>query len=252
MKRIALLLGLGLLTVATAALYADARTNADAGVTLTGCLNAGGELKSVAVGANPAKPCASNETLVHLGNGDITGVVAGTGLEGGAESGEASLAIAPAFRLPQTCSAGQAPQLGTGAAWGCATYAGADQKCPEGQFVNGIKADGKVSCDAALTGLEVKQLPVGDPNCATGGISVSLSGSTQYVCNGARGPQGVQGPTGPAGPQGPSGGLSDASSSNGEFGIEVTDLGVYIHGPAGTFVVGTNGSFFSPDPYYGR
>jgi hypothetical protein len=252
MKRIALVLGIGLLTVATAAIYAEARTNADAGVTLTGCLNSGGELKSVALGANPTKPCGSNETLVHLGDGDITGVAAGTGLVGGADHGEASLAIAPAFRLPQNCTAGQAPQLGTGAAWGCATYAAADQSCPSGQFVNGVNGDGKVTCANALTGLEIKQLAVGDANCATGGISVALSGSTQYVCNGAQGPQGNQGPAGPAGPQGPAGGLSDASSSNGDFGVEVTNLGVYIHGPTGTFVVGTNGSFFSPDPYYGR
>jgi len=39
----------------------------DQGTTLTGCLNQGGELKHVAVGDSPSKPCEKRETLVHLG-----------------------------------------------------------------------------------------------------------------------------------------------------------------------------------------
>ncbi len=34
---------------------------------LTGCLNFGGQLNSVAAAQNPAKPCSSKETLVTFG-----------------------------------------------------------------------------------------------------------------------------------------------------------------------------------------
>jgi len=44
--------------------------------------------------------------------------------------------------------------------------------------------------------------PAGN-NCAYGGVKLTDSGGTRFVCNGApgkEGPQGIQGPTGPAGP----------------------------------------------------
>jgi len=48
-------------------------------------------------------------------------------------------------------------------------------------------------------------LNVGNPNCPTGGIALTLAGATTFVCNGAPGAQGPQGTTGPQGPQGTTG-----------------------------------------------
>ena len=68
---------------------------------------------------------------------------------------------------------------------------------------------------------------------------------------GPTGPQGVPGPSGPAGatgPQGPSG-TPDLVSDNGAFRIEVTDSGVYVRGPAGSWIVDRSGVHTSTNPY---
>ncbi|MDX2006036.1 MAG: tail fiber domain-containing protein [Meiothermus sp.] len=54
------------------------------------------------------------------GGGDISAVGAGTGLEGGGTSGDVTLQIAGAFRLPQSCSGGQVPKW-NGSLWACAS-----------------------------------------------------------------------------------------------------------------------------------
>jgi trimeric autotransporter adhesin len=54
--------------------------------------------------------------------GTISGVNAGTGLSGGGSSGSVGLSIAPAFQLPQGCSAGKIASW-NGSAWSC----GSDQ-----------------------------------------------------------------------------------------------------------------------------
>lgn len=51
--------------------------------------------------------------------GDVTGVIAGPGLSGGATSGNATLSIATEFRLPQGCNNGQTAKWSNGA-WTCA------------------------------------------------------------------------------------------------------------------------------------
>ena len=59
-------------------------------------------------------------------------------------------------------------------------------------------------------------LPVGNSNCPTGGISVTVNGgAVEYVCNGAVGPQGPQGPTGPTGAAGGGTGGGSGSSAAG-------------------------------------
>ena len=86
--------------------------------TVTGCLAANGDLDDFAVGAEPAKACKQTDTQIQLSGGDITSVVAGTGLEGGAAGGAATLGISSAFRLPQGCANGDTPRWSDGH-WAC-------------------------------------------------------------------------------------------------------------------------------------
>lgn len=71
---------------------------------------------------------------------------------------------------------------------------------------------------ASVTG---RSLNVGDPDCPTGGVALTLSGTTSYVCNG---PQGPQGPRGPQGPEGPAGD-SDIFIGTGVLNVEPPLLG---------------------------
>lgn len=121
LKRLALALGLAAVFTAGGALYAQANHGGAEGTMLTGCLNPGGQLKNLAIGDAPSGGgCGRNETLVHLGNGDITSVRtdAAGGLQGGTESGEADLSLQPSFRLPQDCSDDQVPKDAS-SAWRC-------------------------------------------------------------------------------------------------------------------------------------
>ena len=82
-------------------------------------------------------------------------------------------------------------------------------KCPDGRstsLVGETGAKGEVGAQGpqGLQGIQgetgaagesvvVIELGVGDANCPNGGASVSVSGVTRYVCNGAKGDQGIQG-----------------------------------------------------------
>src|SRR5205807_6342972 len=88
----------------------------------TGCLNPTVNLiYDVAPGETPAHPpCKLGSSDIHLSSGDLTSLTAGTGLTGGGDNGAVTVGIAPSYRLPQGCAAGQtAGSNGTGG-WACA------------------------------------------------------------------------------------------------------------------------------------
>lgn len=72
---------------------------------------------------------------------------------------------------------------------------------------------------------------------------------------GPAGPTGATGATGPAGPQGPpgpagaSGGTASLVSPDGRFRVEITNRGVFVRGPGGTFIVDSQGIRQSDNPY---
>jgi hypothetical protein len=204
MKRLGIVLGAIVLVAAGAAIAYGATRVSTPGVTLTGCLQRNGDLQDLAVGASPRHTCGKRETQVSIGNGDITAVSAGTGIQGGADSGEATVGIAPSFRLPQSCSGGQTITI-SGNAWTCA-----DRQT-----------------------LTAQQIPAGDSRCANGGVAI-LIGLQQpaLVCNGSTGANGANGKDGT--------GL--AKSPNGQFTMTVSNHGIVLSGPRGKLVVDYSGA----------
>jgi hypothetical protein len=84
----------------------------------TGCLRAT-LIVQVALGEGPAGSCGTAR-VVHVSGGDLTSLAAGTGLTGGGSNGDVSVALAPGFRLPQTCAANQGTTW-NGSSWTCAS-----------------------------------------------------------------------------------------------------------------------------------
>lgn len=71
---------------------------------------------------------------------------------------------------------------------------------------------------------------------------------------GSPGPTGPPGPSGPPGAQGPAGpagtsGTASLVSPNGMFRVEITNGGVFVRGPGGTFIVDGRGIRQSSNPY---
>ena len=138
-KWTAALLAAVVLTTAAGVGLASAGHEADDVASYTGCLTKGGALASIRVGGEPAKPCEPGAVVAHFSAGDITEILAGTGLTGGASNGEATVSLAPSYRLPQGCTSAQVAEW-DGEGWSCADDdSGAQYTAGEGLELDGTQ-----------------------------------------------------------------------------------------------------------------
>ena len=89
----------------------------------TGCVSSRGDLSKLQEGNTPLKPCSSGQVEVHLSGGDLTSVVAGTGLTGGAESGAATFRSLLATRSRKAARRARRPGGAAARGWCAGTTA---------------------------------------------------------------------------------------------------------------------------------
>ncbi|HVJ97670.1 MAG TPA: hypothetical protein VNC41_12650 [Acidimicrobiia bacterium] len=106
-----------------------------AGKRYTGCITSTGGLSQLKAGDSPKSACTTGQTKVTLGNGDITGILAGTGLTGGGDQGTPTLGLHSNYALPQGCATG-APAKRSAVGWYCGSDNGTFSKT-----VGGLTAD---------------------------------------------------------------------------------------------------------------
>ena len=140
----------------------------------TGCLK-NGKLEQIAPGDRPSSKCVPPATEVHFSGGDITAVLAGVGLQGGAIQGDALVELAPGYRLPQSCSGGEIVEAGASGTWVCGT----DDLGPAYTAGTGLALSGnEFSID------RLHQLP---QDCAPGGspefVVIGTTGVTDWACH---------------------------------------------------------------------
>ena len=86
---------------------------------LPGVSTKGGDLTKFKVEDQPLNACAGEQVHAHLSGGDVTSVVAGSGLTGGSTNGNATLSLASDYALPQQCAEGDIAGW-DGSGWACA------------------------------------------------------------------------------------------------------------------------------------
>ena len=138
----------------------------------TGCLTTnGGTLTLIKEGNSPHRACPSGSVEAHFSGGDITSIVAGTGVQvTNGTNGAATIALDPQYGLRQDCAPGQVVKW-NGSAWACAadndtTYSAgtglaqsgtqfsiaSDYRvkntpdCSAGQFATGFDSSGGIQC----------------------------------------------------------------------------------------------------------